>query len=99
MLRLKRDMATEVIKELILPNRKHSYKLGNNSNFAVPIVKSVHKCLESLSYLGPKIWQLLPLEIKGTDTFLQFKDKIKKWNPQNCLCRLCKIYLQNVGFI
>ena len=72
MLRLKRDMATEVIKELILPNRKHSYKLGNNSNFAVPIVKSVHKCLESLSYLGPKIWELLPLEIKETDTFLQF---------------------------
>ena len=92
-------MATEAIKELILPNRKHSYKLGNNSNFAVPIVKSVHKCLESLSYLGPKIWELLPLEIKETETFSQFKAKIKKWNPENCPCRLCKIYLQNVGFI
>ena len=73
--------------------------LRNNPYFAVPIVKSVHKGLESLSYLGPKIWELLPLEIKETETFSQFKAKIKKWNPKNCPCRLCKIYLQNVGFI
>ena len=57
---------------------------------AVPIVKSVHKGLESLSYLGRKIWELLPLDIKETETLLKFKAKIKKWNPQNCPCRLCK---------
>ena len=99
MFKLKRDMAPELIKELILPNRQRRYELRNNPDFAVPIVKSVHKGLESLSYLGPKIWELLPLEIKETETFSQFKAKIKKWNPENCPCRLCKIYLQNVGFI
>ena len=99
MFKLKRDIDLELIKELILPNRQRRYELRNNPDFAVPIVKSVHKGLESLSYLGPKIWELLPLEIKETETFSQFKTKIKKWNPQNCPCRLCKIYLQNAGFI
>ena len=28
-----------------------------------------------------------------------FKSEIKKWWPQNCLCRLCKRYLPNIGFI
>ena len=97
MFKLKRDMASELIKELILPSKQRRYELRNNQDFAVPIMKSVHKGLESLSYLGPKIWKSLPLEIKKTEIFPQFKANIKKkWN---CPCRLCKIYLQNVGFI
>ena len=98
MFKLKRDMAPELIKELILPNRQRRYELRNNPDFAVPMVKSVHKDLESLSYLGPKIWELLPVEIKEAETFSQSKPKITKWNLENCPSRLCKIYLQNVGF-
>ena len=81
MFKLKRNMALELIMGLIRPNRQHWYELRNNPDFAVPIVKSVYKDLESLSYLGPKILELLPLEIKETETLLQFKAKIKKWNP------------------
>ena len=55
-------------KSLILPNRQHRYELGNNPDFGVPIVIPVHKGLKSLSYFSPKIWQLLPLEIKETET-------------------------------
>ena len=62
-------------------------------------MKSVHKGLESSCYLGPKMWELLPLEIRETDTFLQFKANIRKWNPQNCPCRVSKIYLLSVGYI
>ena len=49
MFKLKRDMAPEFIKELILPNKQRRYELRNNPDFAVPIVKSVHKGLKSLS--------------------------------------------------
>ena len=60
-------------------------------------MKSVHKDLESLSYLGPKIWELLPLKVKETETLLQFKAKIKMWNFQNCPCRVypCRFRLIN----
>ena len=84
MFKLKIGMAPELIKELILPSRQHRFELQNHPDFAVPILKSVHKGLKSLHYLGPKIWVLLPLEIKETETLLQFKAKIKKWNLQNC---------------
>ena len=57
MFKLKTDTTCDLIKELILPNRQRRYELRNNPYFAVPIVKSVHKDLESLSYLGPKIWE------------------------------------------
>ena len=64
MIKLKKRLTPELIKELILLNRQHRYELRNNQGFAVQIVKSVHKDLESLSYLGPKILESLSLEIK-----------------------------------
>ena len=31
--------------------------------------------------------------------FRQFKNKIKKWKPGNSPCRLCKVYIDNIGFV
>lgn len=73
-----------LIRQLILTNRQHKFGLQNNPDFAVPKVKSTHKGLESLSHLGPKNWELLPLAIKEIETLLQFNASPKKWNPQNC---------------
>ena len=69
MFRLKRDTAPELFKELTLPNKQLRYELKSNPDFAMPIVKSVHIDLEGLSHLSPKIWELLPLEIKEAKTF------------------------------
>ena len=34
--------------------------------------------LETISYRGPQLWNLVPQEIKEAASFLIFKDKIKK---------------------
>ena len=95
MFKLKKGMNPELIKKLFLPNRQHTCESLNSPDFVVTTVKSVHKGLESLSRLGPRIWELLPLEIKETETLLQFKAKIKKWIPKTvlvvfaeCTCRM-----------
>ena len=98
MFKLNSGMATELIKELILSSRQHKYELQNNPSFAVQVVKSVHKDLKSLRYLCPKIWKLLFLEVKLTEILLKVKGKIKNCSPQNSPCRICKAYLQNIGF-
>ena len=54
---------------------------------------------ESISTLAPKIWEILPNEIKDLDTIQIFKAKIKKWVPVECHCRICKIYMPQVAFI
>ena len=70
MFKLKRCMTPELIKELILPNTQHRYELRNITDFTVPMVKSIHKGLESLSDLGPKIWEFGSFEIKQIDNLL-----------------------------
>ena len=55
---------------------------------------------ESLSNLGPRIWNLVPDKLKQlVDIIDAFKKEIKKWKPENCPCRLCKTYIPHVCFI
>ena len=76
-----------------------NYNLQINSAFAMPNVKSVFHGSESISYLGPKIWDIVLLEMKELPSVVPFKKDIKEWKPKNCPCRLCKKYVSNLGFI
>ena len=62
-------------------------------------VNSVRHGTEYISFLGPKIWDLVPSDIKLSQLLSIFKRKIKKWVPLQCPCRFFKVYLQHVGFI
>ena len=53
-----------------------SYTLQSNSNFAVPYVKSAFHRSESNSYLGLKICDNVPLELKELTILNAFKQGI-----------------------
>ena len=59
----------------------------------------VYHGTESISYLGPKIWDIVPIELKNVQSHNSFKKIIRKWIPNNCPCRLCKRYVDGVGFL
>ena len=63
------------------------------------MVKSVYDGTESISYLGPTIWNILPEKLKNVENAEHFKTEIKTWKPDNCPCRLCKVYIESVGFL
>ena len=54
---------------------------------------------ESISFLAPKIWEIVPEDIKASETVAEFKTKIKIWIPDNCPCRLCRTFVPKLGFI
>ena len=93
MLKFKGGLAPAPCKEMIPQNRQNRYALRNNADFTLPLGKLVHKSLESLRFLGPKYWEIMPVETKQTRSLLEFKAKIKNWNPKCCPCRPFKVYL------
>ena len=62
-------------------------------------IKIVKYDMESLSYRGPKTWNLVPLSIRNSKTLSEFKSRIKVWIPVGCDCYLCKTYIPNLGFL
>ena len=76
-----------------------NYDIRNRKTFYSRTVKIVYNGTESLSYLAPKIWELIPKEIRLIESLSVFKIAIRKWIPINCPCRLCRIYVPQLGFI
>ena len=62
-------------------------------------MKLVYHGNESVSFLGPKIRDMLPDDCKDIDKLNTIKNKVKKWELENCHCRLCKIYINNIDFV
>ena len=75
------------------------YNLRQVSAFTRPMVKSVYHGTEIISYLRPKIWDIFPERLKNIDNLQHFKKEINTWKPDNCPCRLCKVYIESVGFL
>ena len=62
-------------------------------------VKTVSYGTETMSFLWPKMWALVPNEMKNIQSLPEFKSKIKQWKPKKCPCRICKMYITGVGFV
>ena len=83
----------------IFHRRYKNYNIRISSDFPMPNVRSVFHGSESISFLGPKTWEIVPLELKELTSVAVFKKGIKEWKSENCPCRLCKKYVPNLGFI
>ena len=63
MFKMYRSMYPTIFSELFR-RRDIFCNSQNNNNFAAPIAKSAFHGSESISYLGPKILDIVPLEVK-----------------------------------
>ena len=93
-----KNLAPEIMSELFVSNKSH-YNLRKNTDFKHTSARTVLYGTETVSVLGPKVWNLLPVDLKNSSSILELKRKIRSWSTKNCPCRLCKKYLPNLGFI
>ena len=74
--------------------KESSYRLRSKGNYFVRgNAKTTHYGVYSIKYLAPKIWGLVPDQIKHCGSLTNFKHFIKSCSPRNCPCRLCKTYI------
>ena len=87
------------MNEIFVKNAQHYYDLRNKTEFNRNNVKTVYNGTKTLTFSGPRIWQIVPDHIKKISSFEEFKFKIKLWNPRKYPCRLCKRFLPQVCFL
>ena len=54
---------------------------------------------ETVTYQAPFVWANLHTKYKNAKSLAEFKSKIKERKCDFFQCRLCKKYVQNLGFI
>ena len=77
-----------------------SGKTRTGDRYIRPNVNTVKKGENSLRYFGPIVWnEMLPNDLKVHTSLDEFKINLKKWIPTNCPCKICKLYVKDIGFI
>ena len=97
MFQKKHGQSPEIVSTISTQTTQH-YNFRQNRDFRIRSVKTVYHGSESISYLGPNIWEIVLAKIKEANSLNSFKIEIPKWVPQSCSCRLCKQYISGVGF-
>ena len=90
--KIKNGLSNDIMAHLICKRNNVSYSLRSKPDFALPQVKSVNYGLKVLRYFGPKIWNILPSDIKNSKTLREFMIL------RNCLYRICENYMYQAGF-
>ena len=105
MFKVDRGLAPVFMNEIFPKNKNAgtdniSSNTRSNASFYNPFnPKTVNYGAETLRSLGPKVWQLVPRELREIKSLKSFIKRIKMWTPQSCPCRLCKCFVPQLGFV
>ena len=83
-------ISQKTMNEIFLFSKNSVYRLRSGIQLEKPSINTAKFGSESTVYLGAKIWELIPENIKSSKSVEIFKSKIKKWVLEICPCRLCK---------
>ena len=97
--KLKSGLAPEIVTEVFeIQNPAYNF-CSEATHFKKENVKKTNYGIQSVRYLEPKIWDMVPNNIKNCSSLNKFKNSIKSWKPNECPSALCKKYIAQVGFI
>ena len=74
------------------------YNLRGSTNLVLPKARTNLYGIDTVRFVGQKLWQTLRKEIKESQTLEIFKRNIKAI-PLPCSCKLCKSFIVNLGFL
>ena len=96
MYKIYHGISPTMIIEIFTLRHQNQYILRNWTYFDVPKVKTVNHSSESVRYIDPKIWDIIPTHMKELHTIHKFKIAIKNGNQNlvhvDYIKSICKIW-------
>ena len=96
--KVKMKLAPEIMNE-VSDIIESPYPLRNELRFKSRKIRTIRYGIERAAFVGSKIWSYMPSELKDSTSLNKFRSKTKTWKPENCPHKLCKIYLQRIGYL
>ena len=77
----------------VFPTVTKPYNLRNNPTFKSVNIHTTYYGTETLTYRGPKTWDLVPKDIKESNSLIEFKKKNKVMGNQEAVHAGCVKYI------
>ena len=74
MFKVRHKLLPEIISDIFMERTGNQYNLRNRPDFITPHVQSVFHETESISYLGLKIWNIVPEEFMDKKSHKKFSN-------------------------
>ena len=98
MFQVKVRCAPDIMKEIFeIVNRNYNFR--QDLLIKRCKIRSVYYGTETASCIDPKIWDALLSSCKDAISSKRFKMNFKRWIPEKCFSKICKTYIQRVGFL
>ena len=81
MFKVKNDLPPNIVTDTFSQQSKTQYNVQYHGNFGTT---SVYHGSESLSFLEPKIWNSLHLDLTLLESLNSSKMQIRIWKPESC---------------
>ena len=79
--------------------RNIEFNRHSQTHFEQGPAYTVNYDLKSLRYLAPKIWNIIPLEIRNSSSCTEFITNIKLWIPKHCPFTFSRVSINHVGYL
>ena len=93
-MKLAPEIMNEVFHIIGSPN-----PLRNELRFKSRNICTVRYGIVTAAFCGSRVWSYMRSKLKKSISLNVFRSKIKTWKTENCPCKLCKIYLQRIGYL
>lgn len=77
MFKVKNDLSLEIVTDTFLLQTQNQYNLRIQNDFRAPLIRSVSHGSDSISFIGPNIWNSLPSDLKRLEFLNIFKKQIR----------------------
>ena len=84
----------QIFEAKVLP-----YNLRCSEKLQLPKAKTTGLGIDTVRFVGGRVWETLPTELKTSSSLKIFKRHIKSHKCDACNCRLCKKFYPNLGFL
>ena len=105
-----KNLLTEIYKvkmSLSRPILSDVFRLSENSSYSLRYGVTVNRRniikskfgFETVITSGAVFWNDLPAELINAESLDILKEKIKFWGLHNCLCKMCRKLIKNLGYV
>ena len=91
-------LTPEIINE-VFDITESTKLLRNELRFKSLNICTVRYGTETATFVGSRIWSYMSSELKESMSLSVFRSQIKSCKPEHYPYKLCKIYLQRIGYL
>ena len=97
--KVKMGLSPPIMNDILTLDESASYNLRSGVTVTRRNIRTNKFGFETIATIGAVLWRNLPNDIKNSDSLNIFKHRIKQWTPNNCPCKICRIFIKNLGYI